>query len=69
MTLEEIGNYHLLCELLKGGCAGLYPQLEPISVESIGEILRIRTGKDFGTDVERWVGWFLKSGGTEALAP
>jgi hypothetical protein len=59
MTIDEISNYHLLYELLKEGRGELYPELEPLSQESIAAVLRARTGKDFGRDADRWIEWFL----------
>jgi hypothetical protein len=62
MTLEEISDYHLLYELLKDGRGDLYAELEPIEVRHIMDVLRTRTGKDFGSDASAWVDWFLESG-------
>lgn len=61
MTLEEIGNYHLLYELLKNGRGNLYPELEPIELHKIVNLLKNRSGEDYGSDQEKWINWFLES--------
>jgi hypothetical protein len=60
VCVAEISTYHLLFEMLKEGRGDLYPQLEPIPLDVIAAALAARTGKNFGTDAERWITWFLK---------
>jgi hypothetical protein len=66
MTVEKMSDYHLLYELLKEGRGDLDAELEPIDVGEIARVLKARTGKDFGQDVEAWVAWFLDA---ERLTP
>ncbi len=65
--VQTISTYHLIYELLEDGEGKLYPEMEPIDLESIVSALRRRHSCNWGSSVDLWVEWFLASpdAGTE----
>ncbi len=62
-TLENAPVLHLLIELMKGGRAKIFPDLEPLEPIEKNLILRTlcdRIGVDFGPEFEPWYRWFLE---------
>jgi hypothetical protein len=63
MTLADASLLQLVLELMKGGKAGVIPELaalEPIEIDAIVEVLSARSGTSFGHDTDAWCRWFVE---------
>lgn len=65
-SLGEITTYHLMIELIYEGRAEIIPELEilePFDIKEIRATLQSRAQKNFGTDLDKWIDWFMGSEG------
>jgi hypothetical protein len=61
--LKSLSNYDLVYELLQGGKGEIYPDLEPIDINQLYQILQERTGLSFGNDIKKVLDWFMFTDG------